>query len=236
MSDVPPHSVVRSARKTIAITVAPDRSVTVRAPLDADADAIDRIVRRRAAWIKRQQKFFEQFLPKTPPRRFVSGETHLYLGRKYRLRVRPSEQAEVKLRGGCLYVFTPQPADAEQVRRSLYGWYAAHAQERFPERLAACLHAVGRNTETPQLQIRRLAKRWGSCRPPGVSASGALSSGVLTLNVDLIRAPRACIDYVILHELCHLRHPNHSPQFYALLTRVLPDWRAAKLRLEQTLS
>lgn len=236
MSDLPPYSVVRSARKTVGITVEPNMTVIVRAPLDADTDAIDKIVRRRAAWIIRQQKFFELFLPPTPPRSYVSGETHLYLGRKYRLRVRFSEQAEVKLSGGYLYVFTPQPAEAEQVRRSLYDWYAAHAQARFPERLAVCLHAVGRHTETPQLQIQRMRKRWGTCRPSGVSASGVSISGILTLNVDLIRAPRACIDYVILHELCHLHYPNHSPQFYDLLTRVLPNWQAAKLRLEQALS
>ena len=232
MSDFPPYSVVRSARKTVGITVEPSQDVIVRAPLDSDTDAIDQIVRRRAAWIIRQQKFFEQFLPKTPPRSFVSGETHLYLGRKYRLRVRFSEQAEVKLQGGYLYVFTPQPANAAQVQRSLYNWYTAHAQERFPERLTVCMQsAVGKNTETPQLQIRPMAKRWGTCRPSAIS-----TSGILTLNVDLIRAPRTCVDYVILHELCHLHHPNHSPQFYALLSRVLPNWRAEKLRLEQALS
>ncbi len=232
MNDIPPYSVLRSARKTVGITVEPSKNVIVRAPLDADTAAIDKIVRRRSAWIIRQQKFFEQFLPKTPPRSYVSGETHLYLGRKYRLRVRFSEQAEVKLQGGYLYVFTPQPENAVQVQRSLYTWYAAHARQRFPERLTVCMQSsVGRDTETPQLQIRSMAKRWGSCRPSGIS-----TSGILTLNVDLIRAPRACIDYIILHELCHLRYPNHSPQFYALLTRVLPDWQAAKLRLEQALS
>ncbi len=222
-----PYSLVRSPRKTTAITVEPDRKVTVRAPLDADAASIDRIVQRRAAWIIRQQKFFEQFLPKTPPRSFVSGETHLYLGRKYRLRIKLSEQEEVKLRGGYIYVYTRQPADVEQVKRLLYGWYNVHAQKKFTERLAVCLDSpVGRGIAMPQLQIRRMAKRWGSCR----------ATGILTLNPDLIRAPRACIDYVILHELCHLLYPNHSPQFYDLLTRVLPDWRVTKLRLEQVLS
>ncbi len=221
------YCLVRSARKTTAITVEPDRSVTVRAPLAADAASVDRVVQKRAAWIIRQQRFFAQFLPKTPARGFVSGETHLYLGRKYRLRVRLSEQEEVKLRGGYLYIYTRRPANPEHVQSLLYGWYEAHAQARFAERLTACLDsAVGRSVEKPELRIRRMAKRWGSCR----------TSGLLTLNLDLIRAPRACIDYVILHELCHLRHPNHSPQFYALLTRTLPDWKALKLRLEQALS
>jgi predicted metal-dependent hydrolase len=217
------YCLVRSARKTTAITVEPDQKITVRAPLDADAVSIDRIIRKRAAWIMRQQRFFAQFLPKTPARVFVSGETHLYLGRKYRLRVRPSEQEEVKLRGGYLYICTHQPADPEHIKGLLYGWYEAHAQLY----LTICLDSpLGRSINTPELRIRPLAKRWGSCH----------FSGILTLNLDLIRAPRACIDYVILHELCHLRYPNHSPQFYELLTRVLPDWKATKLRLEQVLS
>ena len=221
------YSIVRSTRKTTAITVTPDQKVTVRTSLDADDAAIERIVRKRAAWIVRQQKFFQQFLPKTPPRTFVSGETHLYLGRKYRLRVRCTEREEVKLQGGFLYVHTAHPADAEEVKALLYGWYEAHAQKRFRERLAVCMEsAAGRKIAAPHLEIRRMSKRWGSCRAPGV----------LTLNLDLIRAPRVCIDYVIIHELCHLHHPNHSPQFYKLLTNVLPDWNAIKLRLEQTLS
>ncbi len=196
-------------------------------PRDADEAAIERIVRKRAVWIIRQQKFFAQFLPKTPPRAYVSGETHLYLGRKYRLRVRGAEREEVKLQRGYLYVYTSHPRDAEQVKGLLHDWYEAHARVRFAERLAVCLKTTaGRNIAPPRLEVRRMSKRWGSCR----------ASGILALNLDLIRAPRACIDYVILHELCHLHHPNHSPRFYQLLTDVLPDWKAAKLRLEQTLS
>jgi predicted metal-dependent hydrolase len=221
------YALVRSARKTTAITVSPDQRVTVRAPQQADADAIERIVQRRSAWIVRQQKFFEQFLPKTPPRAFVSGETHLYLGRKYRLKVSLAEREEVKLRGAYLYICTRTPADPEQVRKALYGWYTAHAKEKFAERLVVCLDSpLGSGMDVPELRIRQMAKRWGSCH----------ASGTLILNLDLIRAPRACIDYVIMHELCHRRYPNHSPQFYTLLTRLLPDWLATKLRLEQILA
>ena len=221
------YTLERVARKTTAITVKPDQGVWVRAPQDADSVSIEGLVRKRAAWIIRQQQFFGQFLPRTPARAFVGGETHLYMGRKYRLRVRLAERAEVKLRGGYIYVSTPQPADALQVRRLLYEWYAARAHERFPDRLALCMQSpVAKNIVTPHLKIRPMAKRWGSCQ----------ASGLLTLNLDLIRAPSLCIDYVIVHELCHLHHPNHSPQFYRLLISILPDWKATKLRLEQALS
>ena len=142
------------------------KSVTVRAPLDADTESIDRIVRKRTAWIIRQQKFFEQFLPKTPARAFVSGETHLYLGRKYRLRVRLSEQdGSETARRLPLRLTRRQPANAAQVKRLLYGWYAAHAQARFAERLTVCMDsAVGRSMS------KRRKFKFGAWRNAGEAA------------------------------------------------------------------
>jgi predicted metal-dependent hydrolase len=223
-----PYSLERAPRRTLAITVHPDLAVHVRAPLDTDDAAVERVLRRRVLWIVRQQRFFARFLPRTPERRYISGETHLYLGRQYQLRVRPAEdQEQAKLAGAFLYVFAQEPTAGEKVKSLLQRWYVARAQVRFPERLSACMQsAVGRNIATPELRIRRMTKRWGSCS----------ASGTLTLNVDLIRAPQACIDYVIVHELCHLHNPNHSPAFYQLLCNVMPDWETRKFRLEKLLS
>lgn len=214
-------------RKTLGITVKPDLRVLVRAPLDTDEEALAMILTKRMAWILRQQRFFAQFLPRTPERQYVSGETHLYLGRQYRLRVREAPDGAVKLLGGYIYVFTRNPADRIEVRRLLDRWYVARARPLFRERLDRCMRTVaGKDLATPKIQVRRMMKRWGSCS----------LSGTLTLNLDLIRAPRACIDYVITHELCHLHHPNHSAEFYELLTSVMPDWQERKLCLEQMLS
>ena len=175
----------------------------------------------------RQQRFFAQFLPRTPARQFISGETHLYLGRQYRLRLRQAEAEDVKLIAGYLYIYVEDTSDVGRVRGLLCQWYAAHAEARFNERLTACMQQIaGWSTPTPRLEIRSLVRSWGSCSP----------TGRLTLNIDLVRAPRACIDYVILHEICHLVHPNHSREFYKLLTTVLPDWRSRKTRLEKLLS
>ena len=119
------------------------------------------------------------------------------------------------------------PGDPARVRRVLERWYAARARTQFRKRLGVCLGtAVGRSVDPPKLQIRRMTKRWGSCGP----------SGTLTLNLDLIRAPRPCIDYVIVHELCHLKHPNHSQEFYRLLSTAMPDWQERKMRLERMLA
>jgi len=224
-----PYALERQERRRLSITVWPDLRVEVRAPHGANDEAIERVLKRRAVWILRQQRFFAQFQPRTPARQYVGGETHLYLGRKYRLRIREAEQEQeaVKLSGGYLWVFTREPGNPAYVKALLDGWYLQHARERFEERLAACQATpLGKDITPPRLVIRRMEKRWGSYS----------RLGTLILNTDLIRAPRACIDYVIMHELCHARHPNHTPAFYKLLTLLMPDWRERKLRLERTLA
>ncbi|MBC8139613.1 MAG: M48 family metallopeptidase [Fibrella sp.] len=217
----------RASRKTLAITVKPDASVIVRAPENADAEAIGRVLRKRASWILRQQRYFDQFTPRTTPREYIGGETHLYLGRRYRLRLRTCDTPSVGFVGGYLCVHTPDPADAGQVKATLDAWYAQRATEVFAERLTYCRRiAAFRDLPAAETSIRFMSKRWGSCS----------SAKLLTINTDLVRAPRLCIDYVLVHELCHLIHQNHSQEFYQLLSVVMPDWEARKLRLERLLS
>jgi predicted metal-dependent hydrolase len=113
------------------------------------------------------------------------------------------------------------------VKSLLLRWYRHRARRLFRDRLTACLkHTAAWSIASPKLQIRKMAKRWGSCS----------AAGTLTLNPDLVRASRACIDYVITHELCHLKYLHHSREFYTLLTAVMPDWQDRKQLLERMLS
>ena len=219
--------VIRSDRKTLGITVFPDMSIVVRAPLEAEEGEIGKRVQRRLGWIRRQLDFFDRFSPRTPPRRFVSGETHLYLGRQYRLKVIPSKGETVRLWQGYLEVHTPVPEDAERVRLLLWRWYRRQADKVFQAVLGSVTAKFPR-AEIPitGLLVRRLQKRWGSCS----------QKGAILLNLDLIRAPKTCIEYTVIHELCHLYYPNHSAGFYRLLEAALPDWRDRKDRLERMLS
>ena len=106
----------------------------------------------------------------------------------------------------------------------LDAWYLSHAKRVFAERLAACYPRVeGLGIPFPSLAIRDMKARWGSCS----------AKGRLTLNRRLIHVPKDLMDYVILHELCHLKEYNHGPAFYALLERVLPDWKARRQKLNQ---
>lgn len=226
---------LRVNRETLEVAVLPDGSVTVKAPLRADEASVLARVARRGRWIVRQQRYFAQFEPRTPARRYVGGETHLYLGRQYRLAIEHGGAEGVRLVGGWFRVTVRDAGERsaraavepDRVRALLERWYAEKARLRLAECLDACwLRFPAESRERPVLALRRMRSRWGS-----MSAAGTLS-----LNPDLVRAPRECIDYVIVHELCHLVHADHGREFRALLEHVLPDWERRKHRLELTLA
>jgi predicted metal-dependent hydrolase len=214
----------RTNRRTLAITVQPDLGVLVTAPKKAAMATVLGKVRKRAGWIRRQQRFFREFLPQTPPRRYVSGETHRYLGRQYRLKVVKAEESSVKLLGRFIWVHAPNKHDRVRVRKLVEAWYLAHAKDRFARSVAESSARLGtRLASPPRMQLRRMPKRWGSWT----------RRGGVWLNPELVKAPGSCIDYVVTHELCHLVHGHHGPAFYALLSRAMPDWEQRKRRLER---
>ncbi len=211
-------------RKTLGITVHPDLRVSVAAPLGADAEAIRAKVYKRASWIRSQWRELELYLPKQPPRTYVNGETHRYLGRQYRLRAEWGVEDSVKCLRGYFRVTTRQEPTPTLVQRRLDVWYRNRAEEVFRERLAVChARAEREGIARPKLRIKRMYKRWGSCSP----------EGTITLNLELMKAPKESIDYVIMHELCHLREAHHGPRFWALLARLMPGFEQQRERLNR---
>ena len=213
-------------RKTMEIAVLPDCKVVVKAPLGTDVKEIQKRVSKRARWILKQQQYFHQFNPRTPPNRYIGGETHLYLGRQYRLKIQNGIHDEVKLTRGFFWITCKGIISPEQVQRILVNWYKQKCREKFTECLDLRFPEFERiGIMRPTLHIRKMKKRWGSLS----------QHGTLTLNTELIRAPRECIDYVITHELCHLKYHDHSSDFYQLLERIMPDWERRKHKLELAL-
>ncbi|NTU57387.1 MAG: M48 family metallopeptidase [Chlorobiaceae bacterium] len=210
-------------RKTMEIAVLPDCSVIVKAPLDAGMDLIESRLAKRARWIVRQMNYFGQFNPKTPERCYVSGETHLYLGRQYRLKIVQGTENTVKLTRGYFLVTTKDMLGSDVAGKLMEKWYLEKAKEQFKESLDRCLVKLKEYPVVrPHVSIKRMQKRWGSLS----------DKGTMTLNRDLIRAPRECIDYVVTHELCHQLCRDHSSDFYNLLDAVIPGWQKVKHRLE----
>ena len=217
----------RSDRRTLAISVMPDASVVVTAPAYVDSETVFLRVERRASWIVRQKGLFEEFLPPVPPRKFVSGETHRYLGRQYRLKLIESETPNVTLSGRFIWVHLPTRSDTKHARELVEGWFLKRAKERLFQSFEKGIARLGARFATqPKMKLRKMSKRWGSWT----------QRGIVYLNPELIKAPSSCVDYVVTHELCHTVHGNHGKHFYELLQRVMPDWRARKTRLERLMS
>jgi predicted metal-dependent hydrolase len=209
-------------RKKLRIVVTPNMAVRADAPDSFTEDEILKAIQSKAPWIARQLDEIEDFHPLPTPHQYISGETFMYLGRQYRLRVEQGEPSPAKLRGQFLYVSVKRKTDSVAVMKAMDAWYRQRAEEVFQRYLDRCIVVASRHGVTPpRLSIRNMRTRWGSCAP----------SGRITLNINLIQAPVHCIEYVVMHELCHLVILNHSKAFFRLLTRCLPDWKRRQLAL-----
>jgi len=217
-------SVLYSQRKTLGITITPHMDVLIKAPDNTSLEKVKDIVRKKAPWILKQQYFFLAFHPKTPPRKFISGETHLYLGRQYKLKIFIAKKNEVRFTGRQIIVYRKPGSSAKDV---LNNWYRERAKMKFAEIAEPFIQRFKKYKVEPEnIYLQAMQSRWGSCTP----------KGKIILNPELIKAPKACIEYVIVHELCHLVYPNHNQKFFDLQKREMPDWEKWKAKLEKLLA
>ena len=212
-----------SRTEKILIKVYADCRVVVSAPLNADDKTIIEAVKQRSRWIYKQLREFREQSRFITPRQYKSGESHFYLGKQYQLKVihDDTKPQGVKLLRGRLEVNTSE-SDLESIKFLLNKWYRFRANIMFEVRLQHILEQALWVETKPDIRLMTMRTQWGNCSP----------SGLLTLNTHLVKAPTICIDYVILHELCHLVEHNHSERFYQLLTQVMPDWEVVKERLD----
>lgn len=243
--------------KSVRIHVNPNGFVEVEAPEEADAKSVRDAVRARSQWIMNNLREIAERRIHVLPREYVSGESHLYLGRRYMLKVveldakssgKTPERQGVKLSGSRLVVQVELPRSArlnyrsdlpvthscddtesnaarargQKVKMLLQTWYREHAQAYFTKRLRILSKDIPWLEVVPGCRLQAMRRQWGSCSP----------AGVLLLNPYLIKAPARCVDYVLLHEICHLREHNHSKAFYILLESLLPNWETIKGTLD----
>ena len=159
---------------------------------------------------------------KTSKKEYVSGEDFKYLGRSYRLKVVQSKEERVKLQRGYLELFVKDKSDLERKENLVYEWYHEKATLYFFTILQKFNKIVKQDIKS--VKIRQMKTRWGSCNP---------YKSYINLNIELIKKPKACIEYAIFHELAHLLYPNHSKKFYDYLTLYMPDWQKRKEILER---
>jgi len=213
-----------SDRKSLGITVTPEMEVLVKAPTDTSMEKVKEKIRKKAPWIIKQQSFFLSFQPKTPNRKYISGETHLYLGRQYRLQIEIGQVESVKLKGKFIVVTT---SEKSRTKSLLHDWYLQHARSKFHALAEPLIDKFKKyKVEPSSIVLRNMPTRWGSCTP----------KGKIILNPELIKAPKVCIEYVIIHELCHLIHQDHTQKFIDLQAKEMKDWEKWKMKLEKLLA
>lgn len=201
----------------------PDMSVVVTSPEGKDLEQIKSKVKQRAGWILKQKDYFRDYSHRRSERQYVSGESHYYLGRQYRLKIIEGSEEDVKMKRGYLFITVKDKKNKKQIEKLLDEWYLAKAKLQFNKRLAENWEKVRKyEISFPRLYLRKMSKRWGTCG----------TNNAIYLNPNLIKAPSICVEYVIIHELCHLKYPYHNKSFFDLLERILPDWEKRKLRLE----
>lgn len=216
----------RKSVKNLNLRIHADSSVVVSANERIAVDKVDAFVTKKGAYILSSiQRFkgIEEY--ELPPKRYISGETFDILGRGIRLKVQPGTKDNVFSDGIYLYLTVREPDDFVKKEKLVQKFLDKECRQVFSEiiqQLYPMFQKYGINM--PVLRIRSMKTRWGSCSP---------SRGIITLNKKLLEAPRNCIEYVVLHELCHFIHPNHSKQFYSFVAMLMPDWKERKTQLDK---
>ncbi|MBI2355496.1 MAG: M48 family metallopeptidase [Deltaproteobacteria bacterium] len=220
-----PYRYCHSRRRTLGMTVRPDKSVTVRAPLRTSLHAIRDFVTRRAAWIEKAWAEFDRRGPATP-QSYANGAHFLFRGAAYMLVIEQGAPESVRIEGASLVVTTTGEPSTERLRGLVDAWYRERAGEIFGERLIECHRRMQpEGIALPPLLIRPMRSRWGSY---------SYRTRRIALNLNLIRLPQASLDYVIVHELCHVNVRHHGPDFWRLVGRYVPDHAAMRRQLRES--
>ena len=217
------YTVIRSRRRSLELRLYPDRRIEVRVPLRTSEREIGDFIASKSAWLQSRLQGLEQ-RPAPVPLQYCHGETHLFLGQRYPLALSRAARPHTALQSGSLCLLTPEPDNPARIASQLDRWYRQQADGVFNQMSERhCPFLAGRGHKRPQLRVRTMKSRWGSLS----------SRGYINLNLELIKAPLESIEYVVLHELCHLEHMNHGVGFHALLSQCLPDWQARKRELNR---
>jgi predicted metal-dependent hydrolase len=218
------YNVILSRRRSISIIVRPDKSVTVRAPLRTSLKSIERFVQSKSVWIQKHLNNNPGIKLASNDKKYIDGDLFLYLGKEYKLQKIESSQQIVKFNGELLEVGLPDLNDTGRTKLLLARWYILTARKDLTERLRDILNRYRELRFEPSgLVIRQLKSRWGSCS----------SKGKITLNSELVKLDPVLIDYVIIHELCHLKHHNHGPDFHKLLGEIIPEYKLLRKELRK---
>jgi predicted metal-dependent hydrolase len=216
--------IVYSRRRSIGISVLPDSSVIVRAPYITSVKTITRIVTEKYRWILKHRDNYRKLDNSPSNRTYTEGELHLFRGNKSILKIEKSDKSYIRFNDNTIEIGTGKTDDATTIKKLLYKGYKDAAMVLFPELLRKVLSEHESQMFKPAgLVIRTMKRRWGSCS----------NKGIITLSTELMKLSDLYIEYVIAHELCHLKEHNHGPNYYKLLSEVFPEWKSVRKELRK---
>ncbi len=216
------YQLIKQERKTLSLTVTPDLHIIVKCPEKVGAERIENFLQKKWFWLEKQLSFFKKYQRKIYEKEYVSGEGYFYLGRQYKLIVKKGKDDLVLLTRGQLSITTTKSIlDARHNKKLIGAWFADKTDSILQERFSEMLSKFDFKN-IPKLSIREMKRRWGSF----------LNQDRIFLNPKLIHLSKDCIEYVIVHELCHLKYKNHNKRFFNLLKHKYPHWERVKEKLE----
>jgi predicted metal-dependent hydrolase len=217
----------RKKVKHINLSIKPDITIVVSANEQVPIDFIIGFVKEKAPWIIKNVSYFQRVQPEHPVKKeYVSGETFKYLGKQYRLIVEQVDENEgVKYYQGFIYIYIKDKKNYSRKKKLLDDWFRNKAKLNFQASLERIYPIVAKyGINKPEIQIRTMKSRWGSL---------IKGKNIMLLNYELIKAPKICIDYVVLHELLHYLYSYHNASFYNFMTSLMPDWKKRKEILDE---
>jgi predicted metal-dependent hydrolase len=218
------YKIIYSKRRSIGISIGPDSGVIVRAPWRTSSKTIENLIQSKSAWIKKHLENHSSFIRISRNKEYIDGESHYYCGRQFSLRIVQSKTSYVKHYESVIEIGVKVKEEKEKVKLLLEIWYKKMAEELFRKKLDELLSRYNHYNFSPiDFAVRAMKGRWGSCS----------SKGKITLSIELVKLDDKYSEYVLLHELCHLKHHNHSAVFYQLLSEVCPEWKNLRKELRR---
>jgi predicted metal-dependent hydrolase len=216
------YDLIKQDRKTLSLTVTPDLQICVKCPHKADDERVELFLKRKWFWLEKQLNFFGKYQRKVYKKEYVSGESFHYLGRQHQLVVKRSSENKVALLRGVLLVHTTRTvADGNYTKKLISEWHEERVNQIFNERFEEMKKRFDYKN-MPRLGLRDMKRRWGSF----------VNNDKIILNPKLIHVSKDCIDYVIVHELCHMKYKIHDKKFFNFLYEKYPKWEKVKEKLE----
>ena len=219
------YKIVFSRRRTLSINISPDYGVVVKAPNRTPVGAIRRFVNEKSDWIIKTLKGFDSLKRIDNNDGYSDGDTLLLFGREHKLKLIASDNYSVRLgNNNSIEAGFAKDKNPKIIKAMLESWFKYIAQNKFPARFREILSKYMNYRFAPTgFVVRTMKKRWGSCS----------SKGKIAISYDLIRLDEIYAEYVIIHELCHLKHHNHSTSYYKLLSEIYPNWKKVREELKK---